>query len=203
MSCPSETLLPSQENESNLAWRDGRRVVELGLLADQLKACKNCYAPLFLHNCLKEQRYGIGSILYIPCGSCPFTNLINTDKRHRSETSKKGMLIWDVNTKCSMAYLNAGMCPHQTVNFLADINIPPIAVKNLKIREREIGKTIEKCAEMSCQKALQEEIDLSRDEDDHLNGPSITVSFDGAWQKRGSGRSYSSLTGIPICTGKR
>lgn len=54
------------------------------------------------------------------------------------------------------------MGPHQTVNFLAGINIPPIAVKNLKIREREIGKTIEKCAEMSCQKALQEEIDLSR-----------------------------------------
>ncbi|CAC5362774.1 unnamed protein product [Mytilus coruscus] len=159
--------------------RYGRRVVELGLLADQLKACKNCYAPLFLHNCLKEQRYGIGSILYIPCDSCPYTNLINTGKRHRSDTSKKGMLIWDVNTKCSMA------------------------VKNLKIREREIGKTIEKCAEMSCQKALQEEIDLSRDEDDHSNGPSITVSFDGAWQKRGSGRSYSSLTDHATMIGEK
>ncbi|CAG2254568.1 unnamed protein product [Mytilus edulis] len=104
MSCPSETLLPSQENDSNstLAWRDGRRVVELGLLADQLKACKNCYSPLYLHNCTKEQRYGLGSILYVPCGSCPYTNLINTGKRHRSETSKKGMLIWDVNTKCSL-----------------------------------------------------------------------------------------------------
>ncbi|XP_063412530.1 uncharacterized protein LOC134722744 [Mytilus trossulus] len=205
MSCPNETLLPSQENDSNstLAWRDGRRVVELGLLADQLKACKNCYSPLYLHNCSKEQRYGLGSILYIPCGSCPYTNLINTGKRHRSETSKKGMLIWDVNTKCSLAYLDAGMGPHQTVNFLAGINIPPIAVKNLKIREREIGKTIEKCAEMSCQKALQEEIDLSRDEDDNLNGPSITVSFDGAWQKRGSGRSYSSLTGHATMIGEK
>ncbi|XP_052088170.1 uncharacterized protein LOC127725289 [Mytilus californianus] len=95
------------------------------------------------------------------------------------------------------------MGPHQTVNFLAGINIPPIAVKNLKIREREIGKSIEKCAEMSCQKALQEEIDLSRDEDDHSNGTSITVSFDGAWQKRGSGRSYSSLTGHATMIGEK
>ncbi|CAC5390964.1 unnamed protein product [Mytilus coruscus] len=110
ISCPTETLLPSQENESNLAWCDSRRVVELGLLADQLKACKNCYAPLLLHNCVKEQRIGLGSILYIPCGNSPYTNVINTGKRHRSETSKKG--TWDVNTKCSKDKNITNLCIH-------------------------------------------------------------------------------------------
>ncbi|CAC5358899.1 unnamed protein product [Mytilus coruscus] len=62
MSCPSETDLPSQENENILAWRDGLRLVELGLLANQLKACKNCNAQLFLDNSITENRYGLRKI---------------------------------------------------------------------------------------------------------------------------------------------
>lgn len=83
-------------------WREGRRVVELGHLADMLKECKNCKSALLLHNCTSERRYGLGSILYVKCQNCPHINQISTGKRHRAENSTRGMQIWDVNTKLSM-----------------------------------------------------------------------------------------------------
>lgn len=42
-------------------------------------------------------------------------------------------------------------------------------------------------AGQSCKEALQEEMKLS--------DGNVTVSFDGAWQKRGTCRGYNSLTG--------
>ncbi|XP_052103081.1 uncharacterized protein LOC127736559 [Mytilus californianus] len=91
------------------------------------------------------------------------------------------------------------MGPVQTVNFVTALNVPCISPNNLKSREREIGKTIEEYARTSCKKALEEEYlmnrnDRTNEEDTQLN-KSLDVSFDGGWQKRGSGRSYNSTTG--------
>ena len=80
-------------------WGDGRRIVELGHLADQLKECKNCSKPLMLHKIQKEQRVGYASILYISC-ECGMMNNITTGKSHRpSDKSKVGMPVYDINTK--------------------------------------------------------------------------------------------------------
>ncbi|CAG2245198.1 unnamed protein product [Mytilus edulis] len=91
------------------------------------------------------------------------------------------------------------MGPVQTVNFVTALNIPCISPNNLKAREREIGKTIEEYARSSCKKALEEKYlknrnDRTNEEDTALD-KSMDVSFDGGWQKRGSGRSYNSTTG--------
>ncbi|CAG2195608.1 unnamed protein product [Mytilus edulis] len=95
-----------------------------------------------------------------------------------------------------LAYLDAGMGPVQTVNFVTALNIPCISPNNLKAREREIGKTIEEYARSSCKKALEEEYLMNRtNEEDTELDKSLDVSFDGGWQKRGSGRSYNSTTG--------
>lgn len=82
-------------------WREGRRVIELGHLADQLKGCINCGIPIQLANCFQERRYGLGSLLYIDCKNCDSINVVSTGKRHRNK-SQKGMLIWDVNYKLSL-----------------------------------------------------------------------------------------------------
>ncbi|CAC5364760.1 unnamed protein product [Mytilus coruscus] len=42
-------------------WRVGRRVVELGVIADHLQQCKHCGLPLSLHNTINIKTYGLGS----------------------------------------------------------------------------------------------------------------------------------------------
>ncbi|CAC5392635.1 unnamed protein product [Mytilus coruscus] len=174
-----------------LDWRQGRRVVELGYLADQLKQCKNCSSPLFLHNCDEEKQCGLGSILYVVCQNCPYRNPIFTGKRHRpAENKKKGMQVWDIYSKLSLAYVDAGMGLVQTVNFIIALNLPAVSITTLKSREREIGKTLEDYTKWSCQKALEKEIAMSKipettvniagNEETEVNGKdAINVSFDG------------------------
>lgn len=70
---------------------------------------------------------------------------------------------------------------------LACSNIPGISPKSLKAREREVGRKIEDIGYYSCEEYAAKEIEFCNDEE-------IEVSFDAGWQKRGSGRSYSSLS---------
>ena len=71
-----------QETESNniatesskWSWREGRRIVELGLtfLVDQLKeGCSECKKVLNLINIVDETIQGLGSILYIQWEGAP------------------------------------------------------------------------------------------------------------------------------------
>ena len=68
------------ENEvENISWKDGRRVVELDVLAQGLSKCirDECKLQLDLRNVVSETRSGYGSWLYISC-VCGATNKIKT-----------------------------------------------------------------------------------------------------------------------------
>lgn len=52
-------------DENTYDWRVGRRIVELGMLADGLRACKLCQFPLQLHNCISEKKFGLSHIFNI------------------------------------------------------------------------------------------------------------------------------------------
>ena len=55
-----QTPLPEH---AKCCWRDGRRIVKLGYLADQLKAgCSECKNPLNIINTMDETTQGLGSI---------------------------------------------------------------------------------------------------------------------------------------------
>ena len=92
----------AQTEFENLRWNEGRRIVEIGFLAEQLKSCQKCKTtPLHLKDCVGEIRYGFGSILKIKC-ICSHINTIYTGKQHRTEDkSDKGLKIWDVNSKAA------------------------------------------------------------------------------------------------------
>ena len=83
---------------SKWSWREGRRVVELGFLADQLKkGCSEWKKVLNLTNIVDETIQGLGSILYIQCEGCS----------HRSpEKMSVGRPIWDINTKAATGLSN-------------------------------------------------------------------------------------------------
>ncbi|XP_076109574.1 uncharacterized protein LOC143078603 [Mytilus galloprovincialis] len=92
--------------------------------------------------------------------------------------------------------IHSGIGGTQLSNFLSVLNIHSIDFKALKERENETGAAIEAQAEISEERYLQEEINQSFTEENGDTQTGISVSTDTCWQKKGSGRSYNSLSGI-------
>ncbi|XP_063431634.1 uncharacterized protein LOC134714327 [Mytilus trossulus] len=177
------TIDPSLNND----WKTGRRVVELQALAQQM-FCTSCDARLHLADIESERRYGLGSILFIRCQNsvCSSLNDVKTGKRNNG--------TFDINSKLALAMVHTGMGPVQINNFLATLNLPPVVPSTLKRREQKIDTTLETVAKKSCLEAQKEEIEKG-------NGK-MEVSFDGGWQKRGTGWNYNSNTGHASLIGK-
>lgn len=95
-----EQTLSVEESARN-KWRVGRRVVELGTLADGLKGCKLCGQPLQLSSCEGEQKYGLAHVLLIRCNfsDCGVLNEVPTGSKHKAGN---GRTMWDVNTKLAV-----------------------------------------------------------------------------------------------------
>ena len=57
------------EDGEDVSWRDGRRIVDLGELADNLRRCSggDCDRVQDLRNTISEKRFGFGSLLWIKC----------------------------------------------------------------------------------------------------------------------------------------
>ncbi|CAG2254062.1 unnamed protein product [Mytilus edulis] len=171
------TIDPSLNND----WKTGRRVVELQALAQQM-FCTSCDARLHLADIESERRYGLGSILFILCQNsvCSSLNDVKTGKRNNG--------TFDINSKLALvAMVHTGMGPVQINNLLATLNLPPVVPSTLKRREQKIDTTLKDEAKQSCLEAQKEEIEKG-------NGK-MEVSFDGGWQKRGTGWNYNSNTG--------
>ena len=98
------------ENVDLPSWRDGRRVIELGLLADQLESCDTCGMPLHLINCVSENIYGpIGSVLNVRCQHC---SSIRNGYCERHRTSVCGPARFDVITKLGRGKCRTLCCVH-------------------------------------------------------------------------------------------
>ncbi|XP_055999188.1 uncharacterized protein LOC125656742 [Ostrea edulis] len=91
--------------------------------------------------------------------------------------------------------VNVGLGETQVNGLLASLNIPTITQNSLKEREREVGNQLALMAEESCRQHLSREIEMSEG--------NLSASFDGAWQKRGTGRAYNSLTGHASLFGEK
>ncbi|KAK3108325.1 hypothetical protein FSP39_005637 [Pinctada imbricata] len=181
-------------------WKEGRRIVELGVLIKGLRSCCHCSKRLNLLDCVDEKRYGLASILHISCQECKGLNSVPTGKRHATSTDNTGPTkCFDVNSKLAAAMVNAGIGEQQMNNILAELNIPPIHHKTLKEREREVGRAFEEVADDLCNGAIRAEIECTNS-GDGIQVPE--VSCDGGWQKRGSGKNYNSLSGHVTVIGK-
>ncbi|XP_063446744.1 uncharacterized protein LOC134726274 [Mytilus trossulus] len=186
------------ENNVNItsddSWRNGRRVVELGVLADHLAACKQCGLPLSLQNCLNITTCGLAAVLKVLCvnQSCKNINAIPTGKQHNR--------IWDVNTKLATASIHTGLGERQVNGFLSTLNIPPVSHRMFDQRQNEIGTILEEIAEKSMKEWTEKEKSMTKE---CSGNDDITVAVDAGWQKRGSGRSYDSLTGHCSMIGTR
>ncbi|XP_052073732.1 uncharacterized protein LOC127730530 [Mytilus californianus] len=98
--------------------------------------------------------------------------------------------------------IHTGIGETQLKNFLSSLNVHCIDAKTLKIRENEAGSVLDNQAIMSQQRHLQREILNSTTEDQTDSRSGICISTDTCWQKKGSGRSYYSLSEVSTLIGK-
>nr|XP_034331420.1 uncharacterized protein LOC117680512 isoform X2 [Crassostrea gigas] len=168
------------------SWREGRRVVELGVLADGLSGCEKCGIPLHFSHSIGVLTCGLCSFLKVQCKNtiCQYLNTIPTGKRHGK--------IWDANTKLATGMMHSGIGPSQVNALLSSLNIPTVSTRTLQNRQNELGTVMEKVAEDTKRSSLHEEIQATLESE---GTDELTVSVDAGWQKRGSGRSFDSLSG--------
>lgn len=156
------------------------------MLADGLSGCEKCGIPLHLSHSIGVLTCGLGSFLKVQCKNtiCQHLNTIPTGKRHGK--------IWDANTKLATGMMHSGIGPSQVNALLSSLNIPTVSTRTLQNRQNELGTVMEKVAEDTKRSSLHEEIQATL-ESEGTDG--LTVSVDAGWQKRGSGRSFDSLSG--------
>ena len=60
-------IISDSENKKSISWQEGRRIVELGVLVDELAkgCCVECSEALLLQNTQEETKVDLGNILYI------------------------------------------------------------------------------------------------------------------------------------------
>ncbi|CAC5399333.1 unnamed protein product [Mytilus coruscus] len=162
----------------NNAWMEGRRVVELDVMAREMYCCR-CNLPLHLSNTV----VWFGKCITYKCdnSACLATTDVHTGKRTPNGS-------YCINSKVAIGMTHAGMGPSHVNNFLTECNLPPISDTTLRKKEKEFSKTIHDIALTSCREAQHQEILLSHGK--------VAASFDGGWQKRGSGWNYNSNTVI-------
>lgn len=92
------------------SWKDGRRIIELGTLLENLRSCRYCRlgpVPLTCLNIVGELRKGLGGYLYVKCLNveCGEVNLVPYGKTHRNKKNKAGMPSFVINTKLGIGKL--------------------------------------------------------------------------------------------------
>ncbi|CAB4007536.1 Hypothetical predicted protein, partial [Paramuricea clavata] len=144
-------------------------------------------SPLSFSNILKEDTVGLASVFKIKCHVCGAINHLETSQTHRS---------------AALGCLHTGIGNTHLNNLLSTMNIPTMNHSTFKTREREVGKTVENVAQISCKENMNMEmndavVDGAEPDVNGLIG--IPVSYDMGWQKRGKG--HNSLTGQGMAMG--
>ncbi|CAC5422632.1 unnamed protein product [Mytilus coruscus] len=173
-------------------WQVGRRIVELGVLAEKMYCCR-CNVPLHLHDTLHERTTGFGSYLQIICTNQECRTVTDVPTGKVGPTGS-----FDISANIVIGMIHAGLGYAQIRNFLTECNLPVMSKSCFQKHEKKIGKIFVSAAEESCKNAQQLEKEISADKELELE-----VSFDAGWQKRGSGFNYNNLTGHASTIGKQ
>lgn len=111
--------------------------------------------PLSFYNVIEEERHGLASTFLLKCSFCGKPNRITTSGQHRS--GLRGPPAFNINTRAALGCLHAGIGQTHINNVLSTLNVPTLNSVTFKLREREVGKAVEKIAKGSCQNYLQME----------------------------------------------
>ncbi|CAC5388590.1 unnamed protein product [Mytilus coruscus] len=133
---------------------------------------------------------GYASLLFIRC-ECAQVNQIETSETHVH--GKRDPQVYDVNTKAALAMIDFGIGVRHLARLMTIMGVPGSSERTMKKRERELFKPMVDVARDSCHEAITKECSETRIA---TPGKGLSVKYDMCWQKRGSGRSYSSSSGV-------
>ncbi|CAC5383515.1 unnamed protein product [Mytilus coruscus] len=125
------------------------------------------------------------------CNACGEDSSVSTSRYRQEEVAVRKSKKYDINTRVVLGMLDCGLGYTQVNTLLSIMDLPTIDKKNLGFEE-EVGDTLKKYAQETCNDACKVEkaIEDQKDQKDFQN---IAVSYDMGWQKRG--RAHNSLTG--------
>ncbi|CAC5380286.1 unnamed protein product [Mytilus coruscus] len=170
-------------------------MIDLFYVAKQL-FCRQCKDALALINITSEKNMGYASHLFIRC-ECGQVNQIETSKTHVH--GKRGPQVYDVYTKAALTMIDVGIGVRQLSRLMTIMGVPGSSERTMKKRKRELFKPMVDVARDSCHEAITKECSETRIE---TPGKGLSVKYDMCWQKRGSGRSYSSSSSVETAIGQ-
>lgn len=111
-------LVETVAEDSDISWRDGRRIVELKHMAGQM-FCVKCSHHLHLSHIVDEKISGLGSFLHIQCPSpqCLYINAVTNGKRN-----EKG--VFDINSKATIGKFD---------KLQSELNVKPCNLRSLTL----------------------------------------------------------------------
>ncbi|XP_024882270.1 uncharacterized protein LOC112461303 [Temnothorax curvispinosus] len=146
------------EQQTNVI--DGRRIVDLNVLGQQLWCC-SCGEVLSLQNIQSEGRRGLASLFLVLCHKCQVVNEVCTNTQRR--TVDKRRVHFDINSQAALGILHSGLGWTRFKKLLTCMNIPYPDFKTFKKYEQEVRFAAEEVAEESCVEANALEIQLNEE----------------------------------------
>ncbi|XP_033759590.1 uncharacterized protein LOC117341838 [Pecten maximus] len=169
------TLMNSTSSEdtgidvNDQSWKEGRRIVEFGILLSHVQYCKFCRlgpVPLTYRTVVGELQKGLGGYLYARCENpdCEQINRVPYGSMHRVSESRKGMPCFTAKTKLGTAMIDSLGGADRVNNFLSVLNLKPISQKNLKVMEKRAGDFVESVAKSSTEIAAKNSFQLEMED---------------------------------------
>lgn len=184
---------------SSSEFLNGNYIINMKNLVEGLQKCSSCNeGPLLLEDMRRSpSREGLGAVIYVPCNNCGNENQVKAYETHR--TGSRGPESTSLHTNAALAMLHTGQ-GHTSLNAtLSLLGVGSISADTLKKHERNVGQAVEAVCEASCERWRDKEKEVAEEVDAEGNSL-ISVSYDGAWQKRGKGR--DSTTGFGTVIGQ-
>ncbi|TGZ45817.1 uncharacterized protein [Temnothorax longispinosus] len=146
------------EQQTNVI--DGRRIIDLNVLGQQLWCC-SCGEVLSLQYIQNEVRRGLASLFLVLCHKCQVVNEVCTNTQRR--TVDKRRVHFDINSQAAFGTLHSGLGWTRLKKLLTCMNIPCPDFKTFKKYEQEVRFAAEEVAEESCVEANALEIQLNEE----------------------------------------
>lgn len=167
----------------------------LNKLIENVSSCPECDSGLIFTD-EKNKRQGFSHKLYFKCSStrCTFAYSTFTSKEVvvDKKKNKQGRNFFDVNLKMVIAFREIGKGHRAMTDFSRMANMSCMSINGFQNANTIIQEAYAFSAEQSTKEAAMKVKEEAKEEDNASGKKLITVSTDGAWQKRG----HVSLNGV-------
>lgn len=209
VSSTSKKLYGSTEQYSSLLEQcsedNVNEIIKISLLSKAIEnsvLCKECFRMSMSLNVKRHK--GLAAEICLHCTDCHHSvSFWSSDHVQigQDETGSEKSTYYDVNIRCVYALRSIGKGSSAGEMFCGVMNLPPPPRKFSKYNS-VVGSSVEDIAQESMKEAVEEAVELNKENPDAQNPRDLTVALDGTWQKRGHTSQNGVITATSVDTGK-